>query len=59
MGDATSMTPPVFIFVRHSGSGKTTVIEKLLRELSNRGLRVAVIKHAHHKVVLNTSGKDS
>lgn len=51
--------PNVFIFVGHSGSGKTTLIEKLLRELSGRGLRVATIKHAHHKVVLDTPGKDS
>ncbi len=56
---AISRTPPVFIFVGHSGSGKTTLIEKLLRELSGRGLRVATIKHAHHKVVLDTPGKDS
>ncbi len=53
------MSPPVFIFVGHSGSGKTMLIEKLLRELSSRGLRVATIKHAHHKVALDTSGKDS
>ena len=51
--------PNVFIFVGHSGSGKTTLIEKLLSELSGRGLRVATIKHAHHKVVLDTPGKDS
>ncbi|HUW76105.1 MAG TPA: molybdopterin-guanine dinucleotide biosynthesis protein B [Gallionella sp.] len=53
------MTPKVFSFVGHSGSGKTTLIEKLVRELSGRGLRVATIKHAHHKVVLDTPGKDS
>ena len=53
------MRPPVFIFVGHSGCGKTTLIEKLLRELSGRGLRVATIKHAHHTVVLDTPGKDS
>jgi molybdopterin-guanine dinucleotide biosynthesis protein B len=46
-------------FVGHSGSGKTTLIEKLLREFSGRALRVATIKHAHHKVVLDTPGKDS
>jgi molybdopterin-guanine dinucleotide biosynthesis adapter protein len=46
-------------FVGHSGSGKTTLIEKLLREFNGRGLRVATIKHAHHKVVLDTPGKDS
>jgi molybdopterin-guanine dinucleotide biosynthesis protein B len=54
-----SMKPKVFIFVGHSGAGKTTLIEKLLRELSGRGLRVATIKHAHHRVVLDTPGKDS
>jgi molybdopterin-guanine dinucleotide biosynthesis protein B len=51
--------PPVFIFVGHSGSGKTTLIEKLLPVLSARGLQVATIKHAHHKVELDKEGKDS
>jgi len=51
--------PSVFIFVGHSGSGKTTLIEKLIPELSRRGVRVATIKHAHHKVQLDTPGKDS
>ncbi len=59
MGDATSMNPAVYIIVGHSGSGKTMLIEALLRELGGRGLRVATIKHAHHKVVLDTPGKDS
>ena len=45
--------------VGHSGSGKTTLVEKLIREFSGRGLRVATIKHAHHKVELDTPGKDS
>ena len=53
------MNPPVFIFVGHSGCGKTTLVEKLIPELTRRGLRVATIKHAHHKVVLDTPGKDS
>lgn len=51
--------PPVFIFVGHSGSGKTTLVEKLIPELTSRGLHVATIKHAHHKVVLDKEGKDS
>lgn len=59
MGHATSVMPPVFIFVGHSGCGKTTLVEKLIPELNRRGLRVATIKHAHHKVVLDTPGKDS
>ena len=49
----------IISFVGNSGSGKTTLIEKLLRELSHRGLRVATIKHTHHRVELDTSGKDS
>ena len=53
------MTYPVFIFVGHSGSGKTTLVEKLLPELTTRGLRLATIKHAHHKVELDKEGKDS
>lgn len=59
MGHIPPMSPPVFSLVGHSGCGKTTLIEKLVRELNGRGLRVAVIKHAHHKVVLDTPGKDS
>ena len=53
------MTPPLFIFVGHSNSGKTTLVEKLLPELTRRGKRVATIKHAHHKVELDNEGKDS
>ncbi len=59
MGQQSSVTIPIFSIVGHSGSGKTTLIEKLLRELTSRGLRVATIKHAHHRVVLDTPGKDS
>ncbi len=62
MGDTASMRighPPVFIFVGHSGSGKTTLIEKILPELTGRGLLLATIKHAHHKVALDHEGKDS
>jgi len=52
-------TSPVITFVGHSGSGKTTLIERLVRELTQRSLRVATIKHAHHSVQLDTPGKDS
>lgn len=53
------MKPAVFIFVGHSCSGKTTLVEKLLPELTSRGMRLATIKHAHHKVELDKEGKDS
>ena len=52
-------TPALFIFVGHSGAGKTTFVERLVSELDRRGWRVATIKHAHHKVELDHSGKDS
>ena len=45
--------------VGHSGSGKTTLIERLIPALTQRGLRVATLKHAHHNVQLDTPGKDS
>lgn len=49
----------VISIVGHSGAGKTTLTEKLIRELCARGVKVATIKHAHHKVELDTPGKDS
>ena len=49
----------VISIVGHSGAGKTTLVEKLVRKLSARGLFIATIKHAHHKVELDTPGKDS
>ncbi len=46
-------------FTGPSGSGKTTLIEKVLPLLSQAGLRVAVVKHTHHRNVSNKPGKDS
>ena len=59
MSKASKPAPTVFSIVGNSGSGKTTLVERLIREMSNRGLRVATIKYANHKVVLDTPGKDS
>lgn len=39
--------------------GKTTLVCELVRELTARGLRVATIKHTHHRHELDTPGKDS
>ena len=52
------MTPLISI-VGKSGIGKTTLIEKLVRELKSRGLRVAVIKHHAHTTPIDAPGKDS
>lgn len=50
--------PPIVSIVGRSRAGKTTLIEKLVRELSARGYQVATIKHAHETTV-DTPGKDS
>ena len=42
-----------------SGSGKTTLIEKLVPLLVQAGLRVSLIKHAHHEFDVDHAGKDS
>ena len=43
----------------YSGSGKTTLIEKLIPLFAAEGLRVSLIKHAHHEFDVDTPGKDS
>jgi molybdopterin-guanine dinucleotide biosynthesis protein B len=48
-----------FGFAGWSGSGKTTLIEKLIPRLVGRGLRVSLIKHAHHTFDVDQPGKDS
>ena len=49
----------VFGIAGYSGSGKTTLLEKLIPQFTACGLRVSVIKHAHHGFDLDTQGKDS
>jgi len=50
---------PVVGFAAYSGTGKTTLLSNVIPVLRSRGLRVAVIKHAHHSFVIDTPGKDS
>jgi molybdopterin-guanine dinucleotide biosynthesis protein B len=50
---------PVIGFVGASGSGKTTLITALLPLLGRAGLKVAVLKHAHHGFDIDRPGKDS
>ena len=50
---------PVYSIVAFSGTGKTTLLEKLITELKDRGLRVAVIKHDAHDFEIDREGKDS
>jgi molybdopterin-guanine dinucleotide biosynthesis protein B len=49
----------VFGFAAYSGNGKTTLIENLVPLLLARGLKVSVIKHAHHDFDVDRPGKDS
>ncbi|MEW5791867.1 MAG: molybdopterin-guanine dinucleotide biosynthesis protein B [Pseudomonadota bacterium] len=42
-----------------SGSGKTTLLTRVIPLLVQRGVRIAVIKHAHHDFDADTPGKDS
>jgi formylmethanofuran dehydrogenase subunit E len=50
---------PVVSFVGNSASGKTTLIEEVVRELKRRGYRVAVIKHSPHGFEMDIPGKDT
>lgn len=50
---------PLLGFVAWSGTGKTTLLEQVIPLLRARGLRVALIKHAHHAFDVDQPGKDS
>ena len=49
----------VVCFAGYSGSGKTTLVEGVIGALKLRGLRVSVVKHAHHKFDIDHPGKDT
>jgi len=50
---------PILGFSAYSGTGKTTLLRQLIPLLRARGLRISVIKHAHHDFDLDFPGKDS
>lgn len=50
---------PVVAFAAYSGTGKTTLIEALVKALKADGVRVAVIKHDAHDFEIDHEGKDS
>ncbi len=49
----------IFGIAGYSGSGKTTLIERLIPLFTGGGLRVSLIKHAHHGFDIDHPGKDS
>lgn len=50
---------PILGFAAFSGTGKTTLLLQLLPLLKARGLRVGMVKHAHHTFEVDHPGKDS
>jgi len=50
---------PVISVVGKSDTGKTTLLEKLVRELKSRGYRVATVKHDAHSFDIDHPGKDT
>jgi len=50
---------PILGFSAYSGTGKTTLLKKLLPLLREKGLRVGIVKHTHHRFEVDQPGKDS
>ncbi|MGQ9501557.1 MAG: molybdopterin-guanine dinucleotide biosynthesis protein B [Anaerolineae bacterium] len=59
MSSSVANGPAVVCFVARSGTGKTTLLEKLIPRLKARGLRVGVLKHHAHATAFDVPGKDS
>ncbi|WP_025771299.1 molybdopterin-guanine dinucleotide biosynthesis protein MobB [Thioalkalivibrio sp. HK1] len=55
----TNAHVPIIGFAAWSGTGKTTLLRRLLPILAGRGIRTGMIKHAHHDFDVDTPGKDS
>lgn len=53
------MTPKIFGIIGWKNSGKTTLTERLVTELTRRGWRVSTVKHAHHGFDIDREGADS
>jgi len=53
------MSAKTISFVAKSGTGKTTLLEKVITELKQRGYRIGVIKHDVHRFDIDHPGKDS
>ena len=50
---------PIVGFCAYSGTGKTTLLTKLIPILASKGLRLAILKHAHHEFDIDHPEKDS
>lgn len=55
----TEFRTPTLGFAAYSGTGKTTLLTRIIPLLREQGIRLAVIKHAHHDFDIDKPGKDS
>lgn len=58
-GALADLPVPILGFAAFSGTGKTTLLCRLIPLLKERGVRVAMVKHAHHTFDIDQPGKDS
>ena len=54
-----TVNPPILGFAAFSGTGKTTLITRLLPLLKSEGIRTGLVKHSHHDFDIDQPGKDS
>jgi len=50
---------PIMGFAAYSGTGKTTLLSKIIPILTEKGYRIGIIKHTHHNIDIDKPGKDS
>ena len=50
---------PIMGFAAYSGTGKTTLLSKVIPLLTAKGYRIGIIKHTHHNIDIDKPGKDS
>ena len=55
----TQILPPLLGFCAYSGTGKTTLLTQLIPVLKEQGLKIGLVKHAHHQFDTDLPGKDS
>ena len=51
--------PPLLGFCAYSGTGKTTLLKRLIPFLRDKGIKIGIVKHAHHHFDIDQPGKDS
>lgn len=55
----TQLQAPIFGITGWKNSGKTTLVVRVVEELTRRGLTVSTVKHAHHSFDIDQAGTDS